>query len=83
MIAGVQKYRGVFCVSCRQPIALPPKAAQREAEFRQREQQSDEDPVIPMFTLRCNACDRETVYVPWDLRDFEGTRDRCYMRVEG
>jgi hypothetical protein len=47
MIAEAQKYRGVFCVSCRQPIALPAKAMQRETDFRQREQQSDEDPVIP------------------------------------
>jgi hypothetical protein len=51
-----------FCVSCRQPIALPSKAAQREADFRKREQESNEDPIVPMFTLRCHACERETLY---------------------
>jgi hypothetical protein len=56
------------------PIPLPSKAAQREADFRQRDQQANEDYfVVPMFTLRCNACDRETLYVPWDVRDFEGS----------
>jgi hypothetical protein len=72
MIAEVQKYRGVSCVSCRQPISLPSKAAQRETDFRKREQESNEDPIVSMFTLRCNACDRETLYMPWDVIDFEG-----------
>jgi hypothetical protein len=69
MIAEAQKYRGVACVSCRQPIPLPSKAAQRDAKFREQE---SPDAVVPMFTLRCNACEREGLYAPLEVIDFEG-----------
>ena len=69
MIAEAHKYRGVVCVSCRQPIPLPSKAAQRDAKFRE---QKSPDAVVPMFTLRCDACERETRYMQGDVIDFEG-----------
>ena len=69
MIAEVQKYRDVICISCCQPISLSAKAAQRDAKFRDEE---SDDPIVPMFTLRCSECERETSYVHWDVIDFEG-----------
>jgi hypothetical protein len=69
MVAEVQKYRGVVCVSCREPIPLPAEAAQRYAKFREQE---PHDLAVPMFTLRCNACERDTLYSPRDIVDFEG-----------
>ena len=69
MITQPEKYRGVVCVSCRQPVPLSSKAAERDAKFREQE---PIDLVVPMFTLRCNTCERETLYVPWDVLDFVG-----------
>jgi hypothetical protein len=54
MITQPEKYRGVVCVSCRQPVPLSSKAAERDAKFREQE---PIDLVVPMFTLRCNTCD--------------------------
>lgn len=56
-----QSYRGVLCMSCRQPIPLPAIVISLSG--------------LPhrAFTLRCRACCRERPYRIADVVEFEGT----------
>lgn len=64
-----QSYRGVRCLSCRQPIPLP--AIFLEVDSRLRGEGADEHSTR-VFSLRCRACEREKPYRVSDIVDFEG-----------
>lgn len=64
-----QSYRGVRCMSCRQPIPLP--AFLIDTDSRIRTQQADEHSTR-VFSLRCRSCEREKPYRTSDIMDFEG-----------
>lgn len=66
----VQRYRGVLCSYCRQPIPLPgivERIASAEAES------PSPGTSIRSFHLRCRVCDREKTYRMGDIVEFEGT----------
>ena len=56
-----QSYRGVRCLSCRQPIPLPAILTHSAHEHSTR-----------VFSLRCRACEREKPYRASEIMDFEG-----------
>ncbi len=67
----VQRYRGVVCVDCEQPIPLPAIVAELEAKSRQSSDEAERSGRV--YTLRCRVCDKEYLYQATEIRDFEGT----------
>ena len=67
----ISSYRGVRCLSCRQPIPLPGIVLDIESSL------IDHGSGLPhrdrVFSLRCRACEREKPYRTSDIVDFEGT----------
>jgi RNase P subunit RPR2 len=58
----VERYHGVLCAWCHQPIAIS------QAIVRRVENES-----APLgFTCRCKACDHENIYHATDIQTFEG-----------
>jgi len=53
-----QRYRGVLCSCCRQPIPLPAIVARIEAASAAP--QGEEG--VRVFSLRCRACEKEMPY---------------------
>ena len=72
MVTELQKYIGVACISCREPITLHSKAEHRYRRFEQRNEDSNDEVVVPLFRLRCYECHRESLYIPWDVIEFDG-----------
>ena len=72
MVTALQKYIGVSCISCREPIPLQAKAEQRYRTFEKRNEDSSDEVVVQLFRLRCHGCHRESLYVPWDVVEFDG-----------
>lgn len=64
-----ESYRGVLCLSCRQPIPLPPIVVRMEALPQGQHSEQRER----VFSLRCRACDREKPYRSRDILEFDGT----------
>jgi hypothetical protein len=60
-----QHYRGVLCIRCNQPIALP-------AIIKSREPSPAEELHSRVFTLRCRACYKEGLYAESDSIECEG-----------
>lgn len=67
-----ESYRGVLCMSCRQPIPLPAIVIRMEVLPEDKQSQRRE----LVFKLRCRACDREKPYRSRDIVEFEGTPRR-------
>jgi hypothetical protein len=79
-----QRYCGVLCLHCRQPIPLSPRVMRRVAELRGSEPNPLRELGSHAFTLRCRACEREGMYAEPDLIDCEGTpRPRNYRSRPG
>ena len=72
MVTALQKFIGVSCISCREPIPLLAKAEQRYRTFEKRNEDSSDEVVVPLFRLRCHGCHLESLYVPWDVVEFDG-----------
>jgi len=77
-----QCYRAVLCMSCRQPIPVPPIVFTLGVV----PPGDGADPVERnelVFTLRCRACGRERPYRSLDILELEGTpRPRAaYLRA--
>lgn len=68
-----QSYRGVLCMSCRQPIPLPAIVISMEVLPEREESDPRTDQPERVFSLRCRACDREKPYRSRDIIEFEGT----------
>ena len=67
-----QSYRGVLCMSCRQPIPLPAILVSLEPLPDKDETGSAADHRERVFSLRCRACNREKPYRSSDVIDLEG-----------
>jgi len=72
MAIALQKYAGVHCISCSEPISLQTEAERRLRKFEERSEDASNETVVPMFRLRCHGCHRESLYVPWDVVEFDG-----------
>lgn len=68
-----QKYRGVRCVSCGQPIAVSPGIVNREIAFKGGSADHTVDAFLSPFNLRCRACTKENFYRIAEIVDIEGT----------
>jgi hypothetical protein len=67
-----QSYRGVRCLSCRQPIPLPAILIKMDSTLTSRTPESVHEHPTRVFSLRCRACEREKPYRASDILDFEG-----------
>jgi hypothetical protein len=67
-----QSYRGVRCMSCRQPIPLPAFLIETDARFRGLSREVADEHCARVFSLRCRVCEREKPYRIGDVLDFEG-----------
>ena len=67
-----QSYRGVRCLSCRQPIPLPAILLKMDSILQENEVGADQEHPTRVFSLRCRACEREKPYDAADILDFEG-----------
>lgn len=68
----VQSYRGVRCLSCRQPIPLPAILSKTDSVLMGNTPDSAPDHPTRVFSLRCRVCEREKPYGATDIVDFEG-----------
>jgi hypothetical protein len=67
-----RSYRGVRCLSCRQPIPLPAILIKMDSTLTSKAPDSVHDHPTRVFSLRCRACEREKPYRASDILDFEG-----------
>jgi len=67
-----QSYRGVLCMSCRQPIPLPEIVIRMEVHSEVKASEAASDQHDHVFSLRCRACSREKPYRSSDIVEFEG-----------
>lgn len=67
-----QSYRGVRCMSCRQPIPLPSFLIENDSRMRGLSNQPADEHSTRVFSLRCRACEREKPYRTSDITDFDG-----------
>ncbi len=79
MIAELMKtYRGVSCISCRQPIAISAKVAGLQDEL-----EADAANPPRSFIARCKLCDSENVYSSSEIQNFNGEPRRRKARAAG
>jgi len=62
-----QRYRGVFCRRCREPIAVSAKVVRLLDEI-----ENNESNLPYTFVARCKLCEYECLYVISDVGTFEG-----------
>jgi len=74
-----QSYRGVRCLSCRQPIPLPSFLIETDSRIRGLSAHQADEHSTRVFSLRCRACEREKPYRVTDIMDFEG-EPRVHLR---
>jgi hypothetical protein len=67
-----QSYRGVRCMSCRQPIPIPTFLIETDSRLRGLSSHQADEHSTRVFSLRCRACEREKPYRISDVTDFEG-----------
>ena len=79
MIAALMKsYRGVTCIWCREPIAVPARVARLQNQL-----ESEETNPPHSFIVRCKLCECENVYSIADVKTFEGSPRRGEMQKHG
>jgi len=75
-----QSYRGVLCMSCRQPIPVPAIVITLGVVPQGNEAEPPERTEL-VFTLRCRACGRERPYRLLDIVELEGKPRASYVRM--
>jgi hypothetical protein len=68
-----QKYAGVFCHSCRQPIPVPQRMIDKARLMEIDDQLGHHEVRASILNLRCKACERENFYKISDVQDVPGT----------
>jgi hypothetical protein len=69
MIAALPKtFRGVLCRWCRKPIGVPKRVADRDGDAEGTAGEPH-DLVSQTFTLRCRACEKESIYSVNQIHD--------------
>ena len=75
MILDVKKnrYLGVLCFRCKERIPVPKRTAVVYEGLKRGETSDGKQEGSYSFTLRCKACDEESVYAVEEIGEFEGT----------
>jgi hypothetical protein len=68
-----QRYRGVLCIHCRQPIPLPVMVSCLEYDFEDEDTSKPQKAGRSVLALRCRACQEEGLYTESKFIDCEGT----------
>ena len=69
MIAALPKtFRGVLCRWCRKPIGVPKRVEERHHDGEGTAGEPH-DLVSQTFTLRCRACEKESIYSVNQIHD--------------
>jgi hypothetical protein len=68
-----QKYTGVLCHSCRQPIPVPQRMIDKARLFETEDELGPHELPASILNLRCKACERENFYRISDMQDIPGT----------
>jgi hypothetical protein len=68
-----QRYRGVLCTRCGQPIPLSPYAAHKERKLKERRPDALYEFAVRSDTLRCRVCHGEAVYTYANVIDCDGS----------
>jgi len=76
----IQKYRGVICQCCRQPIPLPGIVLRIEDSRRMDRATGQHDPER-VFALRCRSCEREMPYLTSEIVEIDGVPKRRLSRL--
>lgn len=79
----VDRYRGVLCRCCNQPIAQPAIIAKLETEDQSETQNDEERFGARVFTLRCGICEKEYPYPVAAIIEIEGTPRARLTRANG
>ena len=77
------RYRGVLCRCCNQPIALPAIISKIEHDNLSESQYEDEHVGARVFTLRCGICEKEYPYPVTAIIEIEGTPRARLTRANG
>jgi len=67
-----ERYRGVLCNFCRQPIPLPAIVAKAEFERTEKSKDDELDGMEKSFHIRCRACEKEASYGTSEIVDVPG-----------
>jgi hypothetical protein len=67
-----QKYRGVLCIHCRQPIPLPATVSRMAVDSEDGHAGKDHEQGPRVYTLRCRVCQGEGVYTESKFIDCDG-----------
>ena len=79
----LDRYRGVLCRCCNQPIALPAIISKLEHENADETQDGQENVGARAFTLRCGICEKEYPYPVNAIIEIEGTPRARLTRANG
>jgi hypothetical protein len=77
------RYRGVLCRCCNQPIALPAIISKLEHENTSETQNGEDRVGVRVFTLRCGICEKEYPYSVTAIIEIEGTPRARLTRANG
>lgn len=77
------RYRGVLCRCCNQPIALPAIISKLEHENMSETHDGDEHVGARVFTVRCGICEKEYPYAVTAIIEIEGSPRARLTRANG
>jgi predicted nucleic-acid-binding Zn-ribbon protein len=67
------RYLGVSCSRCEEPIPIPKRVAVLYEKLQRGQAKDAQEVSTNAFTIRCKACDGESVYSVDRIREFEGS----------
>lgn len=65
------QYPGVLCSRCKAPIPVPKGVAALYGQLKHGDLADEHVVKSRAFTLRCRACDEESVYAIDEIREFD------------
>lgn len=78
-----QKYRGVICQCCHQPIPLPSIVQRLEDSYAHEAAEISFARGARVFALRCRSCEREMPYQTGEIVEINGAPKPRLSRSKG